>query len=225
LTVAPAGDAMAAKHLPGRPGRPGGRRTPAPARSEGNPVASILYSEVRKGMVILENGQLCLCVDRELRTPGNLPSKLRLRLKNIRTGLVNDVRVHPEDKVEQAFLETREFQFLYKEGEDFVLMDNETFDQITLPPDAIGEGSGFLMENMSVKVQLYEGKPLAVELPATVELKVTDTEPGIKGATASAQYKPATLETGVKIQVPSFINIGEKVQVDTREGKYLGRVK
>ncbi|MCI0456169.1 MAG: elongation factor P [Gemmataceae bacterium] len=189
-------------------------------------MASILYSDVRKGMVIVgDDGQLYQVVDRELRTPGNLPSKLRLRLKNLKTGFVNEQRVHPEDKVEQAYLEKRDMQYLYRDADGFVFMDKETYDQLTLPEDMVGELVGYLKEGNDGTVLLYENKPLSLDLPATVELQVTDTEPALKGATATAQYKPATLETGLKIQVPPFIGVGEKILVDTRDGKYLSRVK
>jgi elongation factor P len=189
-------------------------------------VASILYSDVRKRMVIVgDDGQLYQVVDRELRTPGNLPSKLRLRLKNLKTGFVNEQRVHPEDKVEQAYLEKRDMQYLYRDADGFVFMDKETYDQLTLSEDMVGELVGYLKEGNDGTVLLYENKPLSLDLPATVELEVTDTEPALKGATATAQYKPATLETGLKIQVPPFIGVGEKILVDTRDGKYLSRVK
>jgi elongation factor P len=188
-------------------------------------VASILYSDVRKGMVIVHEGQLCYVVDRELRTPGNLPSKLTLKLKNLKTGFVNDQRVHPSDKVEQAYLEKREMQYLYKDSDGYVFMDTETYDQITLGADMVGDQMAYLKEENKVQVTFHEGKALSVELPATVELKVTETDPSLKGATAAAQYKPATLETGLKITVPPFIEIGETIQVDTRDGKYIGRVK
>jgi len=189
-------------------------------------VASILYSDVRKGMVIREpDGQLYYVISRELKTPGNLPSKLWLKIKNLKTGFVNDVRVHPESKVEQAYLETREMQYLYKDGDEYVFMDNETFDQITLGNDMVGDLMEYLKENDHIKVTFHDEKALSVELPSTVELVVVQTDPSLKGATAAAQYKPATLETGLKITVPPFISIGEKVQVDTTTGKYLGRVK
>jgi len=177
-------------------------------------------------MVIREaDGQLYYVVSRELKTPGNLPSKLWLKIKNLKTGFVNDVRVHPEGKVEQAYLETREMQYLYKDGDDYVFMDNETFDQISLGNEMVGDLMGYLKENDIVKVTLYEEKALSVELPATVDLRVVETDPSIKGATAAAQYKPAKLETGLKITVPPFVSTGEKVTVDTRTGEYVGRVK
>jgi elongation factor P len=176
-------------------------------------------------MIIVEDGQLCQVMDRDLKTPGNLPSKLRLKLKNLKTGFVTDKRVHPEDKVEQAYLDTREMQYLYQDGDGFVFMDKENYDQITLSKDWVGDQMLYLKENDDAKVTFYEAKPLSLELPNTVELKVVDTEPSVKGATAAAQYKPATLETGLKITVPPFVGIGEIVAIDTRTGEYLSRVK
>jgi elongation factor P len=189
-------------------------------------MASILYVDVRKGMVIVgEDGQLYYCIDRDLRTPGNLPSKLRLKLKNLKTGFVNEIRVHPEDKVEQAYLEKRTMQYLYKDADGYVFMDKETYEQETLAEDMVGELMGFLKENTDVQVVFHDGKALSVEPPQTVELQITECDPSIKGATAKDQYKPATLETGLKIMVPPFLEKGEVVQVDTRDSKYLGRVK
>jgi len=188
-------------------------------------VASILYSEVRKGMVILHEGQLCYIVDRELRTPGNLPSKLTLKMKNLRTGFVNTERVHPENKVEQAYLEKVQMQYLYKDSDGYVFMDTESFDQTTLGEDMVGDMMLYLKEEAKIQVTFNDNKALSIELPTTVELTVTETEPALKGATAAAQYKPATVDTGLKITVPSFIEIGEKIVVDTTEGKYLRRAK
>jgi elongation factor P len=189
-------------------------------------VASIEYIDVRKGMVIVgDDGNLYQCVDRDLNTPGNWRAILQLKLKNLKTGSIAMNRVRPQDKVETAYLDKREMQYLYAEGSDFVFMDQETFDQFTLPKDILGDSMSYLKENDLCKVTMYEGKALDIELPATVELKVVETEPGVKGATAAAQTKPATLETGLKVQVPSFITEGEVVQVDTRTGEYLGRAK
>jgi len=189
-------------------------------------MASIMNSEVRKGMVILrEDGQLYYVVDRDLRTPGNLPSKLTLKLKNLKTGYVLEQRVHPEGKVEQAYLDKREMQYLYKDSDGYVFMDSESYDQVTLAADMVEDLMKYLKENDKVHVVFHDSKALSIEPPATVILEVTETEPSIKGATATAQYKSATLDTGLKIMVPPFINIGEKVSVDTRTGEYLGRVK
>jgi elongation factor P len=177
-------------------------------------------------MVILgDDKQLYYVVDRELKTPGNLPSKLTLKLKNIKTGFVNEKRFHPEDKVEQAYLEKRTMEYLYKDRDGYVFMDTQTYDQDTLSEDMVGELMPYLKEGNRVEVTLHEGKPLSLELPSTVELKVVDTEPALKGATAAAQYKPATLETGLKIQVPPFIGIGEVIIVSTVTGEYMSRVK
>jgi len=188
-------------------------------------VASIEYSKVRKGMIIIEEGQLYAVVDRDLKTPGNLPSKLTLRIKNLKNGLVNDKRVHPEDRVEQAYLDKREMQYIYQDGDGFVFMDTETYDQITLGREWVGELMAYMKEGTKAQVVFHEGKPLSLELPPTVELQVTDTEPSLKGATANALYKPATLETGLKTTVPPFVSIGESIVIDTRTGEYLSRAK
>jgi elongation factor P len=189
-------------------------------------VASIEYSKVRKGMVIIgDEGQLFAVLDRDLKTPGNLPSKLTLRLKNLKTGFVNEKRVHPEDRVEQAYLDRREMQYIYQDGDGFVFMDTETYDQITMAREWIGDSAPFMKEGTKAQVCLFEGKPLSLELPPTVELQVTDTEPSLKGATANALYKPATLETGLKTTVPPFVSVGETIVVDTRTGEYLSRAK
>jgi elongation factor P len=189
-------------------------------------MPSVLYSSLRKGMVIVEEGKLYYVVSRDLKTPGNLPSKLTLKLKDLKTGLVNEGRRHPEDKVEQAYLETRDMQYLYKDGEEYVFMDKETFtEEIRLRDDMVGDLPLFVKENEDIKVTFYDGTAISVELPQTVVLEVTETDPALKGATAAAQYKPATLETGLKINVPPHIAIGDRVIVDTAESKYMGKSK
>ena len=189
-------------------------------------MASIEYSQVRKGMVIKgDDGQLYYVVDRDLNTPGNWRAILQLKLKNLKTGSITMNRVRPQDKVEQAYLDKREMQYLYKEGADFVFMDNETYDQVTLSEEMVGEQMQYMKENTNAQVTFYEGRALNLDLPATVELKVVETEPSVKGATAAAQYKPATLETGLKVTVPPFVNVGEVIAVDTRTGEYLSRAK
>jgi elongation factor P len=189
-------------------------------------VASLEYSQVRKGMVIVgDDGQLYHVVERDLNTPGNWRAILQLKLKNLKTGSITINRVRPQDKVEQAYLDKREMQYIYQDGDGFVFMDTETFDQITLNQEWIGDQMLYLKEGNKAHLTFYEGSPISVELPATVELKVVETEPSVKGATAAAQFKPATLETGLKITVPPFVGIGEMVAVDTRTGEYLNRVK
>jgi elongation factor P len=189
-------------------------------------VASIEYSQVRKGMVIVgDDGQLYHVVDRDLNTPGNWRAILQLKLKNLKTGSITLNRVRPQDKVEQAYLDRREMQYIYQDGDGYVFMDTETYDQITLDREWVGDLMYYMKEGNKAHVVFYEGKPISLDLPATVELKVTETEPAVKGATAAAQYKPATLETGLKITVPPFVGIGEMVSVDTRTGEYLSRAK
>ncbi len=189
-------------------------------------MASVNYSQVRRGMVIVgDDKQLYYVVDRDLNTPGNWRAILQLKLKNLKTGAITQQRVRPEDKVEQAYLDKREMEYIYQDGDGYVFMDTETSDQITLAPEWVGDQMLYLKENTKAAVTFYDGNPLFLELPATVELKVVETEPSVKGATAAAQYKPAVLETGLKITVPPFIEIGELIAVDTRESKYLSRAK
>jgi elongation factor P len=176
-------------------------------------------------VIVGDDGQLYSVIDRDLNTPGNWRAILQLKLKNLKTGSIAMNRVRPEDKVEQAYLDKRPMQYLYKEGDSYVFMDNENYDQVTLNDELVGEQIQYLKENDNASVTFYEGKALSIELPATVELKVIETEPSVKGATAAAQYKPATLETGLKITVPPFVGVGELIQVDTRTGEYLSRAK
>jgi elongation factor P len=181
--------------------------------------------DIRRGNVLNMNGQLLYCLDRDLNTPGNWRAILYLKLKNLKTGSIVDERVHPDDKVDVVYLDTRDHTYSYKDGDDYVFMDNETFEQVTLMGDMVKDMMPFLRENDPVKITFYDGKALSMELPQTVTLKVIETEPGIKGATAAAQTKPATLETGLKIQVPSFIAEGELIVVQTEDAKYLRRAK
>ena len=147
-----------------------------------------------------------------------------MKVRNLKTGSITQNRVKPDDKVALAFLETKNMQYSYREGDDFIFMDPETFEQLPLKAAFVEDQIKYLRENDIAQVTIYEGKPLGFQLPLTVELTVTETEPGLKGATAAAQYKPATLETGLVINVPSFINAGDVIKIDTEEGKYLGRV-
>src|SRR5215213_9657139 len=134
-------------------------------------------------VIVNDDGQLCYCINRDLRTPGNLPSKLTLKLKNLKTGFVNEFRVHPENKTEQAYLDRREMEYLYKDSDGYVFMDKESYEQVTLAEDMVGDLPLFLKENNSCQVTFYEGKALSIDLPAQVELKVTETDPALKGAT------------------------------------------
>jgi elongation factor P len=188
-------------------------------------VADIKNIDIRKGMVFIgEDGQLYQCLDRDLNTPGNWRAILQLKVRNLKTLSITQNRVKPDDKVKLAYLDTRKMQYSYREGDNFIFMDSETFDQVPLKAEFVGDKITYLKENDEVLVTMYEGKPLDFQLPGTVELAVVDTDPGIKGATAAAQTKPATMETGLVVQVPSFINKGDVIKIDTEEGKYIGRV-
>lgn len=190
-------------------------------------MASTKMIDIRRGNVLDMNGQLWYCLDRDLNTPGNWRAILYLKLKNLKTGSITQERVHPDDKVEVVFLDTRDFTYSYKDGDDYVFMDAETFEQVTLNGDMVKDNMQFLRENDPCKITFYDGKALGMEVPQNVTLTVTETEPGIKGATAAAQTKPATLETGLVVNVPSFITQGESIVIETLEGKakYIRRAK
>lgn len=188
-------------------------------------MAATKLIDVRRGMVLNMDGQLYYCLDRDLNTPGNWRAILYLKLKNLKSGAITDTRVQPDDKVDVVYLDTRDHTYSYKDGDDYVFMDAETFEQVTLSGDMVGHMMKYLRENDTCKITFYDGKALSMDLPQTVTLTVTETEPSIKGATAAAQKKAATLETGLVIQVPSFITAGEQVVVQTSDGQYLGRAK
>jgi elongation factor P len=199
---------------------------PVRSTAEEGQVATILYSQVRKDMVLVgADGRLYEVVERDLNTPGNWRAILQLKLKNLKTGAVTLERVRPEDKVEQAYLDRRPMQYIYREGDGYVFMDKETFDQVNLTRAAVGDKILYLKENDDAQVTFYKGEALSLEPPAKVELRVTETAPATKGPVAGAQYKPATLETGLVVPVPPFVDVGEVIQVDTRTGEYLSRVK
>jgi elongation factor P len=150
---------------------------------------------------------------------------MQTKMKNLKSGVGTEYKFRSEDRVEQATLEARKMQYLYAEGDLHTFMDTENYEQITLTAEDVGDLLSFLLPNEVVEVELYDGKPIGVSPPSTVDLQVVDTEPSMKGATASASYKPARLETGVTIQVPPFIQVGDKVRVDPSEGTYLERVR
>ena len=156
-------------------------------------------------------------------TPGNLRGFVRVKLRNIRNGTLSDQKLRSEDTLERATLEERQMQYLYHEGEDYHFMDTSTYEQIHISSEALGESVNYLKPEMTIQVEFYGEEPVGIELPQTVDLKVLDTVPGIKGATASAQVKPATLETGLVVQVPPFVNPGDLIRVNTETGEYLSR--
>jgi elongation factor P len=180
-------------------------------------------NDLKNGMTLDIEGQLWTVVEFQHVKPGKGPAFVRTKLKQVMTGKVVDKTFNAGVKVEVAILEKREMNFLYKEGDDFVFMDNENFDQMTISSTTVGEAANFMLENTEAIVAIHEGNPLYIELPASVELTVTYTEPGLQGDRSSGGTKPATVETGIEVQVPLFIKQDEKILVDTRDGSYQGR--
>jgi elongation factor P len=169
------------------------------------------------------NNDLYSILKMEHRTPGNLRAFVQVKMRNLRTGAMFDNRFSSTEQVERAILDEQEMEFLYDDGEQYTFMNIETYEQVGLNKELLGDAVSYLTPNIKVHVEFYEGKPMSVELPATVDLKVVETEPGLKGATVSNVGKPATLETGLVVQVPAFINEGETIRVSTSEGTYLER--
>jgi elongation factor P len=180
-------------------------------------------NDLKNGMTLNIDGSLWTVVEFQHVKPGKGPAFVRTKMKQVLTGKVVEKTFNAGVKVETAVVEKRDMQFLYKDGEDFVFMDTTTYDQMTISAATVGDGANFLLENAEVNVAIHEGQPLYIELPASVTLEITYTEPGIQGDRSSGGTKPATVETGIDIQVPLFIKQGEKVLVDTRDGSYLGR--
>ena len=180
-------------------------------------------NDLKNGMTLDIEGQLWTVVEFQHVKPGKGPAFVRTKLKQVMTGKVVDKTFNAGVKVEIAILEKREMNFLYKEGDDFVFMDNENYDQMTISAATVGEAANFMLENTVAIVAIHESNPLYIELPASVELTVTYTEPGLQGDRSSGGTKPATVETGIEVQVPLFIKQDEKILVDTRDGSYQGR--
>lgn len=180
-------------------------------------------NDLRPGMVIRHNNELFSIHRAEHRTPGNLRAFVQARMRNLRTGAMIDHRFRSEDTVERAVLDEVEMQYLYSDGDSYYFMNTENYEQIHLHKDVVEDRAFYLVPDVMIKVEFYEGRPVDIELPPTVDLKVVETEPGIKGASATNVMKPARLETGLMVQVPPFINEGEKIRVDTTEGAYLER--
>jgi len=182
-------------------------------------------SEMKKGHTVKIDGKLWVVVDYQHVKLGKGGGVYQTRLKSLDDGSIQNVRLRSDEEIEQAYLDKRNYEYLYSAGNEHVLMDTQTYEQLPLDDEAFGDGQKYLKPNTQLEVSIYEGKPVKIELPKTVELEVTDTPPEVKGATATNQYKPATLETGITVQVPPFIKIGEKIRVDTRSGEYVERMK
>jgi elongation factor P len=181
-------------------------------------------ADFKNGLVLNIDGQLWTITEFQHVKPGKGPAFVRTKLKNVLSGKVVDKTYNAGVKVETATVDRRDATYLYRDGSDFVFMDSEDYEQHPLPESLVGDAAGFLLESMPVQIAFNEGAPLYLELPVTVDLLVQHTEPGLQGDRSSAGTKPATLETGAEIQVPLFINIGDKLKVDTRDGSYVSRV-
>jgi elongation factor P len=181
-------------------------------------------NDLKNGMVLSIDGQLWTVIDFQHVKPGKGGAFVRSKLKNVLSGKVIDRTFNAGVKVETASVDRRDMQYLYRDGDSWVFMDNESYEQIPVPDMIVGESSKYLLENQNAQVAIHEGNPIIVDLPASVEIMLTYTEPGLQGDRSSGGTKPATLETGAEIQVPLFIDSNTKVKVDTRDGSYLGRV-
>ncbi len=184
---------------------------------------AIPATQMRPGMIIKFNNELHTVFAVEHRTPGNLRAFIQAKLRNLRTGSMFEHRFRSPDPIEKVIVDEIPMEFLYNDGDDYYFMDTKSYEQTNLKRDTLGDAVEFLTANLQITLSLFDGKPVGIELPQTVELTVIQTEPGLKSATASSVTKPAKLETGLTVQVPPFINEGERIRVDTAEGVYLSR--
>ncbi len=185
----------------------------------------ILATQIRNGQVLQMDGELFRVTNMNHVTPGKGPAHVQVKLKNLQTGNNKETRYSSGDKVDKVDVITVKMDYSYSDGDTFIFMDNETFEQTSIPEDAVGEAKLYLVPNTTVDVQTYDGRVIGIALPKVVEMEITETPPEVKGGTATAQTKPATLETGLVVTVPGFVNTGEVIRVDTDTGKYLERAK
>lgn len=179
---------------------------------------------LRAGMCVLHNNEVCSIMSVTHRTPGNLRAFVQVRMRNLKNGNSFEHRFASTESVERAILDTIPMEYLYSDGDMHHFMSQENYEQVTLSNDALGDTLLYILPNSVIKVDFYDGLPVGVELPNTVILEIVDTEPGMKGATASSSYKPAKMQTGLVVQIPPFVEAGAKIEIDTRENKYLRRV-
>ena len=184
---------------------------------------AIPATQLRPGMIIKHNNDLHSVFSVEHRTPGNLRAFIQAKLRNLRTGAMFEHRFRSPDPIERINVDETEMEYLYNDGDGYYFMNTENYEQLHLTRDILGDAVDYLIPNLQIRVEFYNGKAVGIELPQTVELTVLETEPGLKSATASSVTKPAKTETGLVVQVPPFINEGEKIKVDTAEGVYLSR--
>jgi elongation factor P len=183
----------------------------------------IQSTQLRPGMIVKHNNELHSVFSVMHRTPGNLRGFVQAKMRNLKTGSMIEHRFSSEDRVEKVQLDEQEMEYLYDDGDSFHFMNTESYEQTSLTRDLLGDAVDYLIPNLKVHVEFYEGKPISVELPPAVVMTVVETEPGLKGATVSNVTKPAKMETGLVVQVPPFVNQGEKIKVSTAEGAYLER--
>jgi elongation factor P len=188
-------------------------------------MSSVKATQLRPGMVIQHAGQLFTIFSVDHRTPGNKRGSMQTRMRNLRTGAIIDYRFRAEEFVERAILDEIEFEYLYNEGDDFHFMNTKNYEQMQMTREELGESVYYLIPSTLVKVEFFEEKPIGVDLPDTMDMKVVQTEPTLQKATASAVMKPATLETGLVVNVPPFVNEGDRIKVDTSEARYVQRVE
>jgi len=181
-------------------------------------------NDLKNGMVLDLDGQLWTVLWFQHHKPGKGNTVVRTKLKNVMSGKIVDKTFNSDTKVDTATVDRREMQYLYHDGDGYVFMDTQTYDQLVLSEDTVGDAKNYLLDNQMATVAVHEGNPLYIDLPASVELEITYTEPGLQGDRSTGGNKPATVETGLQVQVPLFLTTGEKIKVDTRTGEYLGRV-
>lgn len=186
---------------------------------------AISATQIRRGMVILFEGKPCKVMEFRHHTPGNLRAMIQTKLRDIRTGSSFEHRFRSVDTIERASLEQHEMEYLYSDGSHHHFMNTETYDQTALTADELGDAAQWLSPGLKIQAEFYEGAPIGIDLPASLELTVTQTEPPMKGATVSNVNKPATLDNGVTIQVPPFVNEGDRIRVDPIESRYIERAK
>ena len=184
----------------------------------------ISVNDFRTGLTVELDGMAWQVIDFQHVKPGKGAAFVRSKLRNIKTGTIVERTFRAGEKIPRARLDKREMQYLYSSGDEYVFMDNQSFEQVTLSKELLGDGLKYLKENMNINIAMYQGEIIGLELPNFVELQVIDTEPGIKGDTASGASKNATLETGAVVQVPLFVNVGDVLRIDTRTGLYIERV-
>jgi elongation factor P len=184
----------------------------------------IQATQLKRGMCIKHENELYRIVDAQHKTPGNLRGLVQAKIRSLRTGAISEHRFRSVDMVERAILDEAEMEFLYRDGDMYHFMNNETFEQVGLSAEILGDAVSYLLPNIKLAIEFYEGRPVGIELPLTVEMKVLETEPAIKGSTVSNVGKPAKMETGLVVQVPAFINEGDAIRIDTATGSYIERV-